>query len=210
MGHKPDRTFLQDFEPGSLLEPPSSEIYIRHTRKGAWHHWSRDASENHHRLPRHAQHQGYCQRKQKAASVGEDVENLCTVGVDVNWCSHYGKQYWRLLKKKLKIEFPWSESISRSVMSDSLQSHGLACQAPLSMKFSRQEYWSGFSFPSLGGSSWPRNQSHISCFAGGFFTIWESLHDPTILLVDRYPKAVKTMTQIPALTAALLTRTRMW
>ena len=35
-------------------------------------------------------------------------------------------------------------------MSNSLQSHGLyvAHQAPLSMKFSRQEYWSGLPFPS--------------------------------------------------------------
>ena len=38
-----------------------------------------------------------------------------------------------------------------SVMSDSLQPYGLvACQAPLSMGFSRQEYWSGSPFPSLG------------------------------------------------------------
>ena len=33
-----------------------------------------------------------------------------------------------------------SESVSHSVMSDSLRPHGL----PLSMEFSRQEYWSGF------------------------------------------------------------------
>ena len=38
-----------------------------------------------------------------------------------------------------------SESESRSVVSDSLQPHGLAvaCQAPLSMELSRQEHWSG-------------------------------------------------------------------
>ena len=36
-----------------------------------------------------------------------------------------------------------------SVMSDSLQPHGLvAHEAPLSMEFSRQEYWSGLPFPS--------------------------------------------------------------
>ena len=34
-------------------------------------------------------------------------------------------------------------SASRSVVSDSLRLHGLACQAPLSMGFSRQEHWSG-------------------------------------------------------------------
>ena len=37
---------------------------------------------------------------------------------------------------------------SRSVVSDSLQPHGLARQAPPSMGFSRQEYWSGLPFSS--------------------------------------------------------------
>ena len=40
-----------------------------------------------------------------------------------------------------------SESVSCSVMPDSLWPHG-NCQAPLSMGFSRQEYWSGLPFPS--------------------------------------------------------------
>ena len=35
-----------------------------------------------------------------------------------------------------------SETVSCSVMSDSLWPHG-ACQTPLPMEFSRQEYWSG-------------------------------------------------------------------
>ena len=41
-------------------------------------------------------------------------------------------------------------SDSCSVMSDALWPHGLyiACQAPLSMEFSRQEYWSEVPFPS--------------------------------------------------------------
>ena len=39
---------------------------------------------------------------------------------------------------------------SRSVVSDSLQPHGGACQTSLSMEFSRQEYWSGQPFPSPG------------------------------------------------------------
>ena len=36
-----------------------------------------------------------------------------------------------------------------SVMSDALQPHGLylACQAPLPIEFSRQEYWHGLLFP---------------------------------------------------------------
>ena len=39
-------------------------------------------------------------------------------------------------------------AVSHSVVSDSLQPHGLvAQQAPLFMGFSRQEYWSGLPFP---------------------------------------------------------------
>ena len=65
------------------------------------------------------------------------------------------------------------ERWSRSVMSYSLWPYGLACQAPLSMEFSSKEYWSGLPFPSPGGgSSWPRDQTHVSCIAGRFFTIW--------------------------------------
>ena len=39
-----------------------------------------------------------------------------------------------------------SVQFSRSVVSDSLRPHGLARQAPLSMGFPRQEYWSGLPF----------------------------------------------------------------
>ena len=35
-------------------------------------------------------------------------------------------------------------------MSDSLQPHHVACQAPLFMEFAKQEYWSGLPFPSPG------------------------------------------------------------
>ena len=42
------------------------------------------------------------------------------------------------------------ESVSGSVVSDSLRPHKLTCQAPLSIEFSRQEYWSGLLFPSSG------------------------------------------------------------
>ena len=66
-----------------------------------------------------------------------------------------------------------------SVMSDSVTPWTVACQAPLSMEFSRQEYWSGLSFPSLGVLSDPGIEpvSLVSpALAGGFFTasaIWE-------------------------------------
>ena len=48
----------------------------------------------------------------------------------------------------------------------------VAHQAPLSMGFSRQEYWIGVPFPSPARSSWPRNRTHISHTASRFFTIW--------------------------------------
>ena len=36
-------------------------------------------------------------------------------------------------------------------------------QAPLSVGFSRREYWSGLLFPPPGESSWPRDRIHVSC-----------------------------------------------
>ena len=41
----------------------------------------------------------------------------------------------------------------------------VACQAPLSMEFSRQEYWSELPFFSSRGSSRPRGQTHMSCIS---------------------------------------------
>ena len=46
----------------------------------------------------------------------------------------------------------------------------IACQAPLSVRFPRQEYWSGLLFPTLGNLSDSRDRTHISCIADGFFT----------------------------------------
>ena len=43
----------------------------------------------------------------------------------------------------------------------------VACQASLSMGFSRQDYWSGFL---LQGIFQTRNQTWVSCFTGRFFT----------------------------------------
>ena len=42
------------------------------------------------------------------------------------------------------------ERVSSLVMSNSATPWTVACQAPLSTGFSRQEYWSGLSFPSPG------------------------------------------------------------
>ena len=66
----------------------------------------------------------------------------------------------RVLRERLSFsesQFPYLENVRAcSVMSDSLQPHRLARQAPLSrqvplsMGFSWQEYWSGLLFPPPG------------------------------------------------------------
>ena len=46
----------------------------------------------------------------------------------------------------------------------------VAHQAPPSMGFSRQEYWSGLPFPSPGDLRDPETEAVSSALAGGFFT----------------------------------------
>ena len=54
--------------------------------------------------------------------------------------SHYGEQYVDgLVAKCSTLSTPWT----------------IACQIPLSMGFSRQEYWSGLAFHSLGDLPYP-------------------------------------------------------
>jgi len=47
----------------------------------------------------------------------------------------------------------------------------VAWQAPPSMGFSRQEYWSGLPFPSPGNLPYPGIELESPTLAGGFFTI---------------------------------------
>ena len=61
--------------------------------------------------------------------------------------------------------------ISRSVLSDSVTTWTVARQSPLSMGFSRQEYWSGLPCPFSRGSSLPRDQAQVSRIAGRFSTV---------------------------------------
>ena len=58
-----------------------------------------------------------------------------------------------------------------SVVSDSFVTPWtIACQAPLSMGFPRQEYQSRLPFPSARDLPQPRDWTRIFCIAGGFFT----------------------------------------
>ena len=57
----------------------------------------------------------------------------------------------------------------------------VACQAPLSVEFSRQEYWSGLSCPSPGNLPDPGIEPvslTSPALAGGFFTISATWEDP--------------------------------
>ena len=55
-------------------------------------------------------------------------------------------------------------------MSDSEPVWTLACQASLSIEFSRQEYWSGMPCPSPGDLIDPGIESLSPALAGRFFT----------------------------------------
>ena len=48
----------------------------------------------------------------------------------------------------------------------------VACQAPLTMRFFRKEYWSWLPFPSPGDLPNPRDGTCVSCTAGRFLTYW--------------------------------------
>ena len=55
----------------------------------------------------------------------------------------------------------------------------VACQAPLSMGFSRQEYWSGLPYPPPGFLHYPGIESlTLPALAGGFFTTNTTWEDP--------------------------------
>ena len=60
----------------------------------------------------------------------------------------------------------------------------VAHQVPLSMKFFRQEYWSGLSCPPPGDLPDPRIKPTVSCIAGRFFTA-ESPGKPQRVSEDR-------------------------
>ena len=81
---------------------------------------------------------------------------------------------WRKGKgdeEKDQEELNESESVSRSVVSDSFDPWTVARQAPLSMGFSRQEYWGQLPFPSPGDLPDPEIEPTVSCTAGRLFTV---------------------------------------
>ena len=66
-------------------------------------------------------------------------------------------------------EEPWKcKTLSRVPLFVTLRP--VAGQATLSMRFPRQECWSGLPFPSPGDL--PKDWTRVSRTAGGFFTVW--------------------------------------
>ena len=63
-----------------------------------------------------------------------------------------------------------SYSVSHSVLSNSATPWTIAHEAPLSVEFSRQEYWCGSPFPSPGDLPNPGTEFVSPALAGGFFT----------------------------------------
>ena len=63
-------------------------------------------------------------------------------------------------------------ALSRSVVSDSLRPIG--CSPPGSSVHGilQARILERVAMPSSRGSSQPRDQTHVSCIAGGFFTVW--------------------------------------
>ena len=84
-------------------------------------------------------------------------------------------------------------------MSDSFASHWtVAHQVPLSMGFSRQEYWSGLPFPSPGDLPNLGVEPCVSCSAGGFFTTeppWKpsltAVEPYLLLLIEHFDSSIK-------------------
>ena len=112
--------------------------------------------------------------------------------------------------------------LGRSVMSDSATSWSVTRQAPLSMGFPRQEYWSGVPCPPPGDLSDPGSEPGSPPLPGGFFTTsatWEAPLQPTHVLEEEllWRRVSRTYLQSPpssppfwALQNLVLGRTHWW
>ena len=96
----------------------------------------------------HTYQNGYHQKDHKLQTAGKDVakrERLCVVDGNVNWYSYCGKQYGGFSKPKHRTTMSVSAKSLHLCLFATLWT--VARLVPLSMGFSRQEYWSGLPFP---------------------------------------------------------------
>ena len=83
----------------------------------------------------------------------------------------YSKVYPQTSKLEMQILAPHPRTVHvwLLVMSDSVTPWPVALQAPLSMGFSRQEYWNGLPFPPPGNLPVSGTEPASPALAGGFF-----------------------------------------
>ena len=95
-------------------------------------------------------------------------------------------------KKSVRICIQWNTQLYLTLCNP----WTVACQAPLSMEFSRQEYWSGLPFPSLGDLPKPGIEPRSSALQADFLPS-EPLGKPLM----EYYSAIKKNKVLPSATA---------
>ena len=106
-----------------------------------------------------------CQGQQTVSDSGwawRCIRSVCLIHtVNIQACI----LFWNVWK--------WKETESYSVLSDSLQPHGL-----YSLWNSPGQKLEWIAFPFSRGSSQPRGRTQVSCIAGGVFTSWATREAP--------------------------------
>ena len=115
------------------------------------------------------------EKKKQVINVVKDVEerqSSYTISGNVSWCSHCGNCTELSQKTKNRTVINTCCAVlSCSVVSNSVRSHGLSLQAPLSMGILEARILEWVAMPSSRESSQPRDQTQVSRIAGRFFTI---------------------------------------
>ena len=106
----------------------------------------------------------------------------CKMGIIISssWSCHVSKELTHV-KHSVKVKWKcWSLSCVQLCNPMDYSLPGSSVHGIL-----QEEYWSGLPFLLPGGASWPRDQTHVSHIAGGFFTIWatrEALRSDKVFL----------------------------
>ena len=98
---------------------------------------------------------------------------VCIDKVNGFSCSHV--QMWELDHKEGCV---WVCYLLSCGVQNFATPWSVACQAPLSLEFSMQEW---VAIPFSRGSSWPGDRTWFSCIAGRFFTDWATREECLVL-----------------------------